>query len=489
MAELDKPADVFLRAHEWGALDAFVNSARAGASLGLVYGRRRQGKTYLLEALVEASSGFYWSALRQSDAQNLERLATHYQEFTGARAGVRFAGWEEAFRALLALGERSEHPVSVVIDEFPYLLDADPSIPSLVQDLLRPRGAAARSWRTRLILCGSALSTMRALLAGTAPLRGRAGMELIVHPFGYRDAAAFWGVAGQPDLAVRLHALVGGTAAYRDMCGGSGPANGADFDGWVTRALLDPASAMFREGNVLLAEEVRPADAALYFSVLGAISAGRTRRGEIAAAIGRSEGALTHPLTVLTETRLVAPLADALREKRTTFHIGEPVLRLHQLVIAPRESALSRHGGPRVWEECAATVSARIHGPHFEDLARTWCAEHASTATLGGTPSRVAPTVLACKQHRATHEVDVVVLSADSGPEQVVAIGEAKWAGEPVGEEQLARLEHIREVLGAGAGVRLLLFSRRGFSRRLATLANLRPDVELVDLRRLYHGE
>lgn len=487
--ELVKPPDVFDRVHEWAALEAFVNSDRPGAALGLVYGRRRQGKTYLLEALVEAAGGFYWSALRQSGTQNRERLAAHYGAFTGARAGIRFSSWEEAFRALLALGEGSERPVPVVVDELPYLLDADSSIASILQDLLRPRGPAARDWSTRLLLCGSALSTMRGLLAGSAPLRGRAGMELFVHPFGYRDAAAYWGLARLPDVAVRLHALVGGTAAYRDMCGGSGPRAEADFDHWVARALLDPASAMFREGNVLLAEEVRSADAALYFAVLGAISAGRTRRSEIAATIGRSEGALAHPLAVLTETRLIAPLADALRQKRTVFRIAEPALRLHQTILAPHEARLARHRAAEVWSQAAATVSSRIYGPHFEDLVRTWCAEHASPTTVGGVAGRVAPTVIACPEHRTTHELDVVVLSSPPGAERVIAIGEAKWTEEAVGPEQLNRLEHLRTLLGLDTEVHLLLFARRGFTRSLLNQARNRPEVALVDLARLYRGK
>lgn len=486
---LRKPADVFDRDREWSALDGFVASGRAGAALGLVYGRRRQGKTYLLEALVEAAGGFYWMALRQSGAQNLERLADRYRSFTAAPAGVRFSGWEEAFGALLALGDESAEPVPVVVDEFPYLLEGDGSIPSVLQALLSPRGTAARRWRTRLVLCGSAWSTMGALLAGTAPLRGRADLELVVHPFGYRDAAAFWGVARHPELAVRLDALVGGTPAYRDMCGGSGPTGPGDLDEWVAARLLDPASAMFREGNVLLAEEVRPADASLYLSVLGAVSAGRCRRGEIAAAVGRSEGALAHPLAVLTATRLVAPVADALRQKRTTFHVAEPILRLHQLVVAPHETRLARHAARQVWDEVADTVSARIYGPHFEDLARQWCASHASPRTLGGAASRVAPTAVACPEHRVRHEVDVVVVeSAPQSADRVTALGEAKWTTSPVGAPRLERLEHVRRLLGL-EDTRLLLFSRGGFTRALTAAARHQPDLELIELDRLYTGD
>ena len=63
---------------------------------------------------------------------------------------------------------------------------------------------------------------------------------------------------------------------------------------------------------------------------------------------------------------------------------------MYQLVIAPNEARLIRHQESKEWSEVADTVAGRIHEPHFEYLARTWCAEHASADTLGGTASRVA---------------------------------------------------------------------------------------------------
>ena len=325
---MDKPSDVFDRDREWASLERFVAADRRGATLGLVYGRRRQGKTYLLQALVEAAGGTYVTGLQQSAEQNLARFAAGYQVATGARGRVAFSNWEEAFSALLSLGEGAKTPVLVVVDEFPYLLVANPEIPSLLQALLSPRGVPARHHLTRLVLCGSALSTMRGLLTGTAPLRGRASLELMVHPFSYREAADFWGTAGDPKLSVMLHALVGGTPAYLDMSGTSGPGAVGELDDWAVSALLNPGSAMFREGNILLAQEQGVTDAAGYLSVLAAIIQGASRRGQIAAAVGRAEGALAHPLSVLTEAQLIIPLADALKQRRTTFQVAEPVLRL-----------------------------------------------------------------------------------------------------------------------------------------------------------------
>lgn len=483
-----KPDHVYDREHEWRALAAFAGADRPGAALGLVYGRRRQGKTYLLQSLIEQLGGFYWSALSQSSQQNLDRLAAEYTAFTGARAPAAFADWTQAMTALLALGEDRRAPVTVVVDEFPYLVEGDRSLPSALQALLAPRGPAVRSWRTGLLLCGSALTTMQGLLAAGAPLRGRAALELFVHPFGYRDAAGFWGVR-DAETAFRLHALVGGTPAYRMMAGGVAPPDVEGFEDWVVHALLDPASAMYREGQALLAEEVRPSDRSIYVAVLAAVASGRTRRGEIAAALGRSEGALTHPLRALVAARLIEPVADALRQKRTTYHIAEPMLRFHQLVIEPNEAQLSRHRGPSVWRAAAPTVASRIYGPHFEQMARSWCIEHADPASLGGSPTSVGPTTVACRHHRSSHEVDVVV-SVD-GPgraRRIGALGEATWRTEPCDVTHLERLEHVRAVLGLADDVRLLLFARSGFTRGLRHAARSRVDVELIDLERLYRG-
>ena len=53
-----KPGDMFDRDFEWVELVSFAADARPGATLGVVSGRRRQGKTFLLRALCQATGGF-----------------------------------------------------------------------------------------------------------------------------------------------------------------------------------------------------------------------------------------------------------------------------------------------------------------------------------------------------------------------------------------------------------------------------------------------
>lgn len=154
---------------------------------------------------------------------------------------------------LLALGR--EEPVPVVVDEFPYLCVSSPALPSIVQKTLGPRRKERTNSRARLVLCGSSMTFMGGLLSGSAPLRGRVGLDLTVPTFDYRAAAGFWGI-DDPHLAVRVHSVVGGTPAYhREYTAGDAPAGADDFDAWVVRTVLNPASPLFKEARYLLAEE------------------------------------------------------------------------------------------------------------------------------------------------------------------------------------------------------------------------------------------
>jgi hypothetical protein len=490
MSKLAKPPELHDRVEEWGALAEFAADPAPGAVLGIVYGRRRQGKTLLLELLAEMTGGFAFTGLQQANAQNLAELAAVYARFAGVPS-ASFENWTAAMDALLAVGDRLGRPVPVILDEFPYLVEQAPELPSVLQRALSPRSVARLPGQVRLILCGSAFTVMRGLLGGSAPLRGRAKLELLVQPFDFRDAADFWGVLGDPDLAFQLHALVGGTPAYRAMCVDR-PESAAGFNDWVIQRLLSPASAMFREGSALLYEEPELGDAALYHAVLAAICSGARKRSDIAKTLGRPDSALSHPLEMLERVRLVRKVDDALRARRPVYQVTEPLVRLQHLIIRPFEARLVGRNRARVWADSQDTVAALIYGPHLEDLARSWCIEHAAPETLGGLPSRCEPAVIACREHKKNHELDVVV-SADPPGEKsrILAIGEVKATNWLVGLNQLERLRHIRSLLPSdaiAAEPKLLLFSRQGFTPDLIAEAVSHSDVALIDLHRLYHG-
>ena len=150
----------------------------------------------------------------------------------------------------------------------------------------------------------------------------------------YRDAAEFWGVT-DPVLAIKVHAIVGGPPAYRrEFARDDSPAGPDDFDGWVTRTVLNPASPLFREARYLLADEPDLRDVGLYHSVLTAIAEGNNSRGGIASYIGRKSGDLAHPLNVLQDCGLDHPGAG--RVQREPQHVPDRGTADHLL---PRRDA------------------------------------------------------------------------------------------------------------------------------------------------------
>ena len=108
-------------------------------SFVLVYGRRRVGKTSLLQHWA-AQSGlptFYWIAPRSTTPDNLRTdLVREFWRWaagpgTEVEEAPRFESWLDVFRAMRRLigGRR----VIVILDEFPWAVESDPSLPSRLQ--------------------------------------------------------------------------------------------------------------------------------------------------------------------------------------------------------------------------------------------------------------------------------------------------------------------------------------------------------------------
>ncbi|MEV6008290.1 ATP-binding protein [Streptomyces sp. NPDC051976] len=488
---LARPDEMFDREVEWRALSAFATDTRPGATLGVVSGRRRQGKSFLLRALCQATGGFYFAADEATDGESLRHIGEAIGAYLGSPAPLSFDGWHAVVDALLALG--GDQPVPVVIDEFPYLAKANPRLPSIVQNALAPLRPEREDSRARLLLCGSAMSFMGRLLSGDAPLRGRAGLELVVPTLDHRLAAEFWGVS-DPATALKVNAIVGGTPAYRrEFARDDTPADAADFDSWVTRTVLSPTSPLFREARYLLADESELHDAGLYHSVLAAIAAGNAGRGGIASYLGRKSGDLAHPLTVLEDCGLITREPDVFRDNRTHFRIAEPLITFYHAVMRPIWSDLehTRDAG-RLWQRSQQRFVGNVMGPHFEHICRHWTRHMAPDKLFGGAYAHhVGSGTVNDPARRTSHEVDAVVFGLDDDNRRpILAIGEAKW-GERMGRGHVERLRRIRELLAAqgrhgAATARLVCYGGAGFSPELIAEAAADSEIALVGLDTLY---
>jgi uncharacterized protein len=503
---LERPAGLFDRVTEWDDLVRFATEPTTSFRIGVVSGRRRQGKSFILDAVARRVGGFYHQALEEEPAPALERLGAAIAADRGLPGGsVSFPDWSVLLRALAepATPVQPEIPSAparsprlVVIDEYPYLLAKSPEIASAIQ-LAHDEAKLGKQPPLRLILCGSAMSVMAGTLSGQRALRGRAVLDLVVDPFDYREAAAFWGVEADPRLAFLLFCVVGGTPGYRDLLEMGPPASVADFPAWLARGVLNPSHAMFRETDYLLAEEPSLTDRAIYQSALSAIAAGRTTSGAVAGALGRPETSVTHVIDGLERARFIERADDVLRSRRPMLRITDAMLRFQHAVIRPDFHRFESRQTLAAWSDAAARFESGVAGPAFEAIARRWTSRYASTDTLGGTAARVGATVLNDSAGRTRIEIDVVALEARSDDKAgvnptLLLIGEAKSGPDPRGIADLHRLERAKDLLAGRAHTertRLAIFAAGGFTADLQAEAIRRSDVVLVDLERLYVGD
>ncbi len=462
----------------------FLDNSADRALLGLVYGRRRIGKSTLLVEQTMSRGGFYFEATRVETPAQLRRLGAAVGEYQGT-GRLAFDSWEEAVDVLVQLGK--DRRVPVVLDEFGLVLQADPAVDSVLAAALGPAARARRSSAARVVLCGSAIAMMRSLTAGEAPLRGRSSLELVMQPDDFRVAATrLSGV--DLDLAVRVFSVIGGVVGYAtDMVAFDLPGDIDDFDRWVVERVLSPASPLHHEATTLLAEDPTLAASSdlLHHAVLGAIANGAVTAGTISTQVGRPVSNLSPTINRLVDAGFVVRHEDPVRKQRPLYALADPYLQFHYAVLEPHRTVLRSRDLHDVWANRLRTIfDARVRGPVFEQMARTWVERFAAAEELGGVIDHVGPSFATIDG--VEHELDVVVAAGDGAPAErtIVAIGEAK-AGETITARHVARLERARASFGPRASAaKLMLF---GADFGLGPTERDRPDVVLVDLSRL-HG-
>jgi hypothetical protein len=426
---LRKPLRITGRDTEWRHLATFA--AGRGPRVGLVAGRRRQGKTLLLEALARATGGLHLTVPQATGTEALRLLADEVGAWTGEPVAVP-SGWEAFLSRLVGLAARSGRPI--VLDDVPHLLRIVPDLAGILARELDGAGGDPA------VLLGSSVPPATAALR-TGPLRDRVALDLTVRPLDHRAAARLWNVDHDPLLAVGVHAVVGGTVAYHRFACADSPADTADFDSWVQRTVLEPTSALFCEARYLTAAaDVR--DPALYHSLLAAVAAGTGVRGAIADHVGRRSADIGHHLNLLEDAGLLRREPDVFRAGRTSYRVTDPLVAFHHVVMRPRWAHLECGRAAEVWKDAHVRFAGHV-AVHFAQL----CREHAP-ALVGGQIGHVGTGVVADTRDGPV-PVDLAVLApaVPAEPPRILALGVTSWT-RPLGAADAARLHRARAVLG-----------------------------------------
>jgi len=429
------------RETELEALETWWN--RRGAGLALVWGRRRIGKTALVERFAQGKRVISHTGAGRPAAAELTLLSQGAAAVLGP--GIRdlasrpFTSWDDALESV-ADAARSE-PLLLVLDEFPDLLEASPELEGVVRatwDRVRT------TTRLRILLSGSAFRTMEAIQEERSPLFGRVDLALLVEPFRPHEAALLLPRLSAAERAA-VWGLVGGIPLYLDWWD-----DRASIRKNLERLVCAPGAPLLTAGELSLASDLDAGDLAR--QAVYAISAGKTKHNEIADTIRADPTRVLERLTRIGVVERMTPVTeDPRRTRRRIYRLADNFLAFWLTVVDRHRDAIERGLGRSVLPVMVSELDDHLGGP-WEEALRIHLRRMATTGALG------ADVVAVGRYWTAANppvEIDGVVLAGRG--RTAVAVAEAKWA---------------RRVDGARIG--------RELARKAAALPRVSDDLQLV---------
>ncbi|MBQ0983498.1 ATP-binding protein [Streptomyces sp. F63] len=460
------------RRTELAHLDDLMGKVRSGSRTGrpgralLVRGRRRVGKSRLVEEFLERSRlpHLFFTAVGGSKKEDLAGFGAELAA-AGLPDAARFSGfgtpqsWDAAF-GMLATALPADSPSVVVLDEMPYLVSEDPSFEGALQKAF---DRTLSRLPVLLILVGSDLAMMEKLNTYGRPFYQR-GTEMVVPPLSPADVADMLDLS--PADAFDAYLVSGGLPLILEEW-----PRGADLWEYLDTALRHPTSALLVSGERTLAAEF-PTEAQAR-TVLGAIGHGERTFTLIGrAAGGLNPGSLTRSLELLTGRRMVAadlPLSTR-PSRETRYRIEDPYLRFWLSFIGPGIPTVERGRGDRVLDTIRThwtTWRGRAVEPVVREALWRLIDDHlpAGTQIIGGYWTR-------------SNDPEIDIVGADRSPiaKRITAVGSIKWLeNKPFDQRDLARLHtHRSQLPGADATTPLLAVTRSGSTATGVTV--LTPD-------------
>lgn len=434
----------------------------------VIYGRRRVGKTALINQFIGDKKSIYFMGLESNEKQNLENLSKIIIEFSsGIQAETSFASFQAALEYIFKLAENER--IILAIDEYPYVARSSKSLASTLQLLIDKYKDTSK---LMLILCGSSMSYMEDhVLAYKAPLYGRRTAQMKILPFDFEESCCYLKNMSDEDKAL-IYGIVGGTPQYLLQM-----SDKLSVEENVKNTYLNPMSFLYEEPMNLLKQEVR--EPAIYTAIITAIATGYSRVSEISTKVGEDTNVCSNYLKNLINLGIIkkeTPYGEK-ESRKSVYSIEDNMFCFWYRFVLDNNSVIARGAADIVYKRIEPQLPDYM-GRVFEEI----CMQYLWKLLLKGN----APVEFVSLGRwwgndpikKSQAEIDIM---GEQDAETAI-FAECKWRNEKVDLDILETLVE-RSKLFHYIKMHYYLFSKSGFTKECIEKAEQKRNVTLVSYK------
>ncbi|MCL2426783.1 MAG: ATP-binding protein [Oscillospiraceae bacterium] len=446
-----------------------------GGQLIVLYGRRRVGKTAMLQHFCTNKPHVFYSCREISDEKQLAGYSERILQ-TGIPAAQYldvFSDWETALKAVLELPSDGGKKL-LVIDEFPYMCKGNPSIPSILQILW---DETLKDENVMIILCGSAMSFIeKKLLSEKNPLYGRATGIYKMNELPFDDAIKFFPNYSCEDKML-AYAVLGGIPHYLKQFNPDLPLNEN-----IVKHVLTKGCALYSEVEFLIRQELR--EPAFYNTIIEAVALGNTKLNDIYTKTGLDKAKISVYLGNLMELEILErefPVTASTKERATStrglYRITDNFFRFWYHFVFPYMSDFEVGDAEGVFEHIVFPQLNAFTSPIFESVCREFLRKLNRQNALEFRVTKLGRWW--GKLDGTQAEVDVVAIDMTSTQ---YILGECKFRNSHMDLDALEKLRANAGFVNKGATIQYALFSKSDFSESLISKAKQDESLLLFSL-------
>lgn len=454
------------RERELNALEKLYTSDKF--EFAVIYGRRRVGKTALINRFLDGKKAIYFTGVESNATQNLENLSKSILEYgSGIEADTSFVSFQAALEYVFKLAETER--LILAIDEYPYVARSSKSLSSTLQLLIDKYKDTSK---LMLILCGSSMSYMEDhVLAYKAPLYGRRTAQMKILPFDFEETCRYFKKFSDEDKAL-IYGIAGGTPQYLLQMNDS-----LSVEDNIKNTFLNPVSFLYEEPLNLLKQEVR--EPAVYTAIITAIATGASRISEISGKVGENTNVCSAYIKSLINLGIVqkeTPYGEK-ASRKSVYSIEDNMFRFWYRFVFENNSVIARGAADLVYRRIEPMLSDYM-GKVFEDICKQYLWKQLLTGNCPVEFKSLGRWWGNDPIEKCQAEIDIM----GEQDKDTAVFAECKWTNEKVDLSVLETLAK-RSKLFSYKNTRLYLFSKSGFSRGCINEANKMGNVTLVSYK------